>query len=455
MFLLQKSRKHIKLLLKEWNKKEYGKIFEENKIVEGKMQKLNQTLITKGFDKEKNELETKYHQDWENLCKQEEIFWRQKSRVQWPKEGDHNTRFFHKSTMANRAHNRISSIKDNKGNMLNTHEEIEVVLVQHFWGIAQETCSNRDQSIKDISRHIPKLVSKEDNFNLNRLVSEEEVGEDILNVVEDSRRDKTILKALNTTFIALIPKQDVARTPERFRLIALCNVVYKIISKVVANRLKPLLPTLVSTEQSGYVEGRKILDNIIQAHEVVHSLTNNNKAGMIMQLDVAKAYDKLNWTYIRKVLTTFRFDQNSIRWVMVLVTSCSFSILVNRSPSETFTPSRGLRQGDLLSPFIFILMMEGLGRKTRHAKVVGSVKGLQLSEKGRALTHQQFVDDTMLQGIPTVKEALSYKQILRDFSMASGLEVNLSKSKYFFFNTHIAIQRNIARILGFQRELLP
>jgi len=84
---------------------------------------------------------------------------------------------------------------------------------------------------------------------------------------------------------------------DRFRPIALCNVVFKIISKVVANRLKPLLPTLVAVEQSGYVEGRQILDNIIQAHEVVHSLTNNKRDGMIMQLDIAKAYDKLNLIY--------------------------------------------------------------------------------------------------------------------------------------------------------------
>jgi len=83
MFLLQKGLKHIKLQLKEWNKKGYGNIFVEKEIVEGKMYKLNQALITKGFDKEQNELATKYHQDWENLCKQEEIFWRQKSRVQW------------------------------------------------------------------------------------------------------------------------------------------------------------------------------------------------------------------------------------------------------------------------------------------------------------------------------------------------------------------------------------
>ena len=97
---------------------------------------------------------------------------------------------------------------------------------------------------------------------------------DILNVVEDSRGSKTILKSLNTSFISMIPQQDLAQIADKYRPIALCNVVYKIISKVVANRLKPLLPSLVSEEQSGYVEGRKILNNIIQAHEVVHTLTS-------------------------------------------------------------------------------------------------------------------------------------------------------------------------------------
>ena len=86
MFLLHKRLKHIKLRLKEWNKNEYGNIFEAKKFVEGKMQELNQALITDGFDRDKSDQVTKYHQDWENLCKQEEIFWRQKSRVQWIKE---------------------------------------------------------------------------------------------------------------------------------------------------------------------------------------------------------------------------------------------------------------------------------------------------------------------------------------------------------------------------------
>jgi len=112
--------------------------------------------------------------------------------------------------------------------------------------------------------------------------------------------------------------------PERYRPIALCNVVYKIISKVVANRLKPLLSSLVSGEQTGYVEGRQILDNIIQAHEVVHSLKSNKRVGMIVQLDIAKAYDKVKLIYIKKLLTIFGFDHNWVRWVMALVTLSKF-----------------------------------------------------------------------------------------------------------------------------------
>lgn len=174
---LQKRPKHIKLRLKEWNKKEYGNIVEAKKFVEGKMKELNQTLIMERFDKDRSDQATKYHQEWENLCKQEESFWRQKSRVQWLKEGEHTTRFFHRSTMENIAHNRISSIKDEGGNLLNSHEEKEAVLVQHFRDIAQETCSDKEQSIRVISKHIPKLVTREDTFNLNIPISEDEVSE--------------------------------------------------------------------------------------------------------------------------------------------------------------------------------------------------------------------------------------------------------------------------------------
>lgn len=251
---------------------------------------------------------------------------------------------------------------------------------------------------------------------------------------------KKVLKALNASFIALIPKKENYMTLNGFRPIALYNVVYKIISKVRANRLKPLLPTLISEEKTGYVEGRQILKNIIQAYEVVHSLKRNKQARMIIQLDLAKAYDKLSSSYIlRVILKSYGFDQNWIRWVMALVTTTIFSILLNGAPSKTFTPSRGLRQGDLLSPFLFVLMMEGLGRAIKMANDKGRIQGIRLTLDGEVNTHQQFVDDTMLQGIPTVRKARAIKEILDNFAMAVGTEVSPKKSKVFFFNTNIAI----------------
>jgi len=117
---------------------------------------------------------------------------------------------------------------------------------------------------------------------------------EVWEVVEDSRRSSSILKSLNSTFLALISKEEEANTPLKFRPISLCNVLYKIISKVIANKLKPILPGIISEEQSGYVEGRQILDSILLAQEMIHTLRTQKKAGMLMQLDLSRAYDKVN-----------------------------------------------------------------------------------------------------------------------------------------------------------------
>eukprot|EP00253_Pinus_taeda_P018445 PITA_18445 len=459
--------------------------FQEMIILENKLEQIHKEGTTGNLSVEALEQEKLLSQQWHNRCAQEETLWKQKSRIQWLKVGEMNTKFFHRSALDHRSNNRILELKNDTGEILKNHNEISALLSDHFNSISQEPHINREKAIKDLTEAIPKIITADQNWALCREISMEEteeairsmpndkapgphgftinfykacwstVKQDVWEAVEDSRRLGTILKSLNSTFIALIPKVEEAKTPDKFRPIALCNVIYKIISKVIANRLKTILPGIISEEQSGYVEGRQIFDNILLAQEMIHSLHSRNVEGMLMQLDLSKAYDKVSWRYLEAVLKAFGFCSTWIKWIMALIISPRYYVLINGAPSAPFAPSRGIRQGDPLSPFLFIILMEGLSRTIAKKKVEGKIQGLKPIRSLRATTHQQFVEDTMLHGTPTVKEAVAYREILDLFSQASGMEINFSKSTIFFFNTHPAVQSHLAWLLGFRISSLP
>jgi hypothetical protein len=125
-----------------------------------------------------------------------------------------------------------------------------------------------------------------------------------------------------------------------------------------------------------------------------------------------------------KTLEAFGFTQHWISWIVILVSTTSYSLLVNGAPAKPLWPIRGIRQGYLLSPFLFIQMMEGLSRSIKSTTTIGEIKGIKPFKNFPTSTHQQFLDDTLLHGIPTVKEAKAYKRILDEFGEASGAEIN-------------------------------
>lgn len=147
------------------------------------------------------------------------------------------------------------------------------------------------------------------------------------------------------------------------RPISLCNVVYKIISKVLSNRLKSMLGGLISETQSAFIPGRLITDNIMVSYEVMHFMkrkTKGKEGWMALKLDMSKTYDHVEWSFLRRMLRQMGFEAGPISLIMECVCSAKYQICHAGRRFGNIVPQRGIRQGDPISSYLFLICMEGL-----------------------------------------------------------------------------------------------
>ena len=208
-----------------------------------------------------------------------------------------------------------------------------------------------------------------------------------------------MLPEINHTNIVLIPKVKNPKKMSDFRPISLCNVIYKIISEVLANRLKQVLPHIISPTQSAFVLGRLITDNVLVAYETLHTMharQKGKKGSLALKLDISKAYDRVEWQFLQKIMEKMGFPAVWIERVMSCVTTPTFSILVNGKPYGMVHPSRGIRQGEPLSSYLFLLCAEGFTTLLAKAELEGRIRGVSICKGAPRVTTLMFAYDSLL-----------------------------------------------------------
>ncbi|VFR01632.1 unnamed protein product [Cuscuta campestris] len=473
---------NLKPILRDWSYVTFGDIF---KNLDEAEQQAEETV--KKFEIDSSE-ENRIAMSLANARlilarKKESQFWFQKANVKWLKEGDASTKYFHSLVKGRQKKNLISKIKKEDGTYTSHTEEIGNTFLSHF----QNLLGMEYNSIPESTLvNIPTLITAEDNSLLVELPEEEEIREavwalnpnssagpdgyngqffrqawhiirvDVIKACQEFFLGFPVPKAFGSTQIILIPKKEGAAAIGNYRPISLSTFMSKIITKILANRLSRLLPKIISSEQAGFQKGKGVEEQILLTNELVHSIENNSRGGnVIVKLDMEKAFDKLSWNYLWAVLGRFGFDISAVNLLMSNLEGTFMSVKVNGFSKGFFQMKRGVKQGDPLSPLLFIIATEGF---SRSIKATIDSKFLMPFKVGKTpvVSHLSFADDLILFVNGDVRNLLRLRKLIEKYAYDSGETIN--KGKCRFYCSKSVVLNKVLRMeaaLGISKGTLP
>lgn len=406
----------------------------------------------------------------QDIQKEKFDFWRQRFNLRIAMEWDENSRFFHASASGRRRKNAIPCL-ERDGALFYTHEAKSTILHDFYkdllgtdihitWDFALHDiyiaqASRASLSVPFTDDEIAKALFEmdmhaspgPDGFGPSFYKNFWSKTKPLLAVLFDHfYYDHLDLDGLNRAHLILLPKSEGVTTASGFRPISLQNCPMKLFSKVLANRVKGAIPALIDDDQTGFVLGRNIAENFVYAADLLSCCHKRQLPTAVLKLDFKKAFDSVSWTSLDMILKCRGFDKRWRGWIHKILSTGKTSVLLNGVPGRWITCKRGLRQGDPLSPYLFIIVADVLQRLIKHAAPDGGLQHPVIANQPCPVL--QYADDTLIMLRGDVPAIRSLKSVLDSFSRATGLEINFHKSTFVPMHIPASEAACMAEILG-------
>lgn len=485
LFRLSKKLKALKPVMKRLSREKVGDIIRKtreayNTLCEAQSKTLETPSQVNIYE------EAVAYRRWIFLSALEEKVISQRAKVHWLDVGDGNNKSFHRAAAVREIRNSIREIKRLDGTIADNQEDIKQEAVEHFFNFLTHTPQDfREISMEELQEILNYECTVEDREMLMKRVTTEEVkkvvfsmaadkspgpdgytseffkaswditGPDLVVAVQAFFDTGFLPKGINSTILTLIPKKNDAIYMKDYRPISCCNVIYKVISKLLANRMKGLLPLFISLNQSAFVKDRLLMENVLLASELVKNYHNESVSKRCaMKIDVSKAFDYVQWSFLLKVLAALKFPVQFITWIQKCIELASFSVQINGELAGYFNSKRGLRQGCALSPYLFIICIQVLSKLLDKAALEEKI-GYHPYCKDINLTHICFADDVLVfsDGKKTSIEGIL--AVFQEFARVSGLNISLEKSTLYLAGVKSEDREAILDQFPFESGSLP